>query len=872
MAEGKFVVSAQNRIKEGLDAAQKDLSGFESATKKIGESITRALTVTAIIAGLKKLGEAAFDAYQEFGESERRLKQLKIALDGNEASFRKATGLIDDMRKMSLASKDDIEGLVAELAALGKSDKEIDQITKAAVNLSNVTGKDLNASFTLINATYAGTTGKLKQLLPELDGLTTEQLKAGDAAKLINDKFTTLSQTLAVDDIPQKLKNIKDGFEDMKEGIGKDLAVVFNPFLSAINSIITAWNSATAAAEAHNKMLKATSMTAKIAAQQELIDALTPRKDDLLTKMSAYGKSVGWNQKSLNAPESPYIAWMAQVSELGDQIRAAQKIIDYYQEQIKTLPASLLDPADRPRVVPLLGPNGTGGDLSKDVYNRYSAIPSASFFGLDRMGFDADASLELGRSFALAFENIVDNSNDSSNPFNPSSFFSTDRMGFDPEASLQIGNVAALLLEKLAEEIQNTDLTAYGGDVFRKAADAGAGAGLYAVSPEDYAFYASQSGDGADARAKASAYSRMWARQEREGGGPVLNTMQTLSEIYAGIDSLVGVFTGLSQGIQDGIEAAPPQYERSGIAGFQVAGNGILSPEWNEAITIADRISQIWEAAAEEGIELMTGVATGIPQAVQDGIEATPLVVERTGIAGYGHGAAGQVAVREGDGPSWLEKLGQSLGPLLESLGETLGPMLSSMASISMILNPITTILSGAMEVLKPFIDEALTPVIGSMKVLGAMLGQILVPVIQALTPAIVNMTKMFIWLYNNIFIPIGYAIYNVVATTVNSIINVINAISTAINFLLGWAGVNLGYLQNMDMEPEIFKKIDMSTITAAGASAVSDSTAATSASYRTQAITINIYQSAPVVGSDGMGEFARMIRGELDALAYAGQ
>jgi len=61
---------------------------------------------------------------------------------------------------MSLASKDEIEGLVAELATLGKSDAEIDRITRAAVNLSNVTGQDLNTAFTLINGTYAGTAGK----------------------------------------------------------------------------------------------------------------------------------------------------------------------------------------------------------------------------------------------------------------------------------------------------------------------------------------------------------------------------------------------------------------------------------------------------------------------------------------------------------------------------------------------------------------------------------------------------------------------------------------------------------------------------------------------------------------------------------------
>jgi len=138
MAEGKVIITAQNKIHEGLESAKRDLLGFEDATKKVGDTIKRSLTVAAITAGIVELGKATFGAYKEFGEADRRLRQLKIALDGNEESYRKNIELIESLNKVTLASKDDVESLVAELASLGKSDAEIKKIAEAAVNLSNI--------------------------------------------------------------------------------------------------------------------------------------------------------------------------------------------------------------------------------------------------------------------------------------------------------------------------------------------------------------------------------------------------------------------------------------------------------------------------------------------------------------------------------------------------------------------------------------------------------------------------------------------------------------------------------------------------------------------------------------------------------------
>jgi ABC-type transporter Mla subunit MlaD len=172
-------------ISDAAEKARKGIRGLSDETKstssttdalsdktKLLQGIFNGFVVTAVVAGLKKITETAFECYQEFGEMDRRMQQLKIALGNNEESFSRNVDLIESLTQKTLSSKDEIENLIAELASLGKSDSQIQAIATAAVSLANITGKDLNSSFQLLNATYSGTTGRLSQIIPEIKNLT----------------------------------------------------------------------------------------------------------------------------------------------------------------------------------------------------------------------------------------------------------------------------------------------------------------------------------------------------------------------------------------------------------------------------------------------------------------------------------------------------------------------------------------------------------------------------------------------------------------------------------------------------------------------------------------------------------------------------
>jgi len=126
--------------------------------------------VTAVIASAKMLGDAVSGCFSEFSAAERSYRQLALAL-GDSSSYAKVTAVVERLSTQTLAGKGDIEAMVAQLAALGKSADEIEGISEAAVYLSNVTGKDLNASMMNLLDSYTGATGELRKLGIELEGV-----------------------------------------------------------------------------------------------------------------------------------------------------------------------------------------------------------------------------------------------------------------------------------------------------------------------------------------------------------------------------------------------------------------------------------------------------------------------------------------------------------------------------------------------------------------------------------------------------------------------------------------------------------------------------------------------------------------------------
>ena len=238
--QAKVIIKGENNISSAVKSASNDLNALKGSVEKIGSVMKTAFSVTAIVTAIKGIGTAAKTVMTEdFGMAERAYRQLALALK-DQSAYDSVVDNINRLAKVTLSGNDEIESMVAELAALGKSSDEINRISEAAVILSNITGRDLKSSMTTLLSSMNGTTTQLRRLCIDLDGVTKEAFEQGAAIDILIEDYGEYSSALAEDSVNQSLKNISETWGDIKEKIGGVLTYNFGPWLKQFDTAFEA--------------------------------------------------------------------------------------------------------------------------------------------------------------------------------------------------------------------------------------------------------------------------------------------------------------------------------------------------------------------------------------------------------------------------------------------------------------------------------------------------------------------------------------------------------------------------------------------------------------------------------------------------------
>ena len=148
-----YTVKAKDESKPATKSAEKNMDDMSKAAEKAGDTIKKALTATAVLAGLQMIASAIQDSIRAFSAYESQVVRLDAVMQatGHAAGFttRQLEEMATSLSRETNKSAQDIMSMQSVLGTfMSISGDVFDRTMSIAVDLSEVFGQDLKASAT----------------------------------------------------------------------------------------------------------------------------------------------------------------------------------------------------------------------------------------------------------------------------------------------------------------------------------------------------------------------------------------------------------------------------------------------------------------------------------------------------------------------------------------------------------------------------------------------------------------------------------------------------------------------------------------------------------------------------------------------------
>lgn len=932
MATAKVIIAGQNNIGPAVKSAQGDITELSNVAQKAGDTLKKAFTITAIVASLKKLGDACVSCFNDFWEAERKYKQLQIAL-GDTKAYSKVTDTIRKLSRQTLSSKDDVESMVSELAALGKNADEIDRISSAAVYLSNVTGKDLNSSMTTLLNTYSGTTTQLKRLGIDVSNLTKEQLAEGVAVDVVIGKLKTYSEQLAQIDTRQHTTNIKNAWGDIKQAIGDLVNFSFAPLVARFDNAITSFR------DRFNTFIQNVKIT--LSNFPEFFSKIGETLSSMLSKLFSFDNIRNAISFLGDYVVSSVKSTMTNIANMMDLVLNAipdtvRTIGDGIFNYLMYLLTSYCDEVgiNVSEIVNSIGRWLVDSPIGKVIDKVISTVVN----GLKLIGTIIRNIPQIVR---IVLSHIGSMVSEFVKAF-PSAFLETMK-GIGNRILYGIHHIKDVFLQSIEDSlnsigqwIQNTwvgkAMKWMGLDLGGKLANIDFGvdtskADSYRAAADSHFASAGQAMSG------VKEIGAEMAREINELLSPKIDEWAADSSMTIG--EKLATWTAKSS--DEYFEAAKTSFSSIGSFlkdwGKQTFGD--LKDGWSErwekvssAFTnvFGDDVSVFvtWFQGflTEHADDVSTSVTPVLDavEDVEDAVESGTRTFLQTLGDRIGSWAAKITGSDSEQGSAFGTSIISSMTSSLGQAGDVAGKLAQNMATMGPLLGAIATALEyvfqGLSETIGPLLNEFVAYGIEPLKEIGRVIGDLLIPILENLMPLVKDTADFLIGLFRSVGIilkPIIQIISSSLTPVMNVISNILKALSPVLKVfakifvtvtgtiqyvvqtLQHWVATLMNWLASLNLmgwqpfaglrtsDPGSpgdygsyirgkWNDIDAAFDQTQSSTPTSTATAVSSAGYQGAThVTINIYQEAPVVGDGGMRAFARMIRDEFDQLSYYG-
>lgn len=244
-ADAKDANSAIDKVSSKLNELKKRLGKNKSAnlvTSFLGIVKAFGLVTSAI----KNAGAAIKELHETALVQIKAEKQLETAAKNNPylnaQSVSQLKNFASELQNIGTIGDEQLLPLMAQLAAAGRTQAEIQEIMSAALDVSASGAMSMESAVKNLNKTFSGLSGELGESVPQIKSLTKEQLKNGEAVKVIAKQYKGMAEETA--------KSTGSGIQlsnavgDLKEQLGMGWAKIIAPvqrlFTNLVNKVTEA--------------------------------------------------------------------------------------------------------------------------------------------------------------------------------------------------------------------------------------------------------------------------------------------------------------------------------------------------------------------------------------------------------------------------------------------------------------------------------------------------------------------------------------------------------------------------------------------------------------------------------------------------------
>lgn len=357
---------------------EKDLKSLSNKLSSFGQSIqgkfrnvalpfTELSSALGLVKGaVSTVSAVVSDLSKSYIEQTKAEKQLEIAARNNpylnDSNVSALRNYASEIQSLTVYSEGELLPMMAQLSASGRTQQQIMDIMGAAVDVAASGTMDLNSAVSSLNATYNGMAGTLGRQNGAIKNLTEEQLKNGDAVKIVAEQYKGMASEVAK--TTGAGTQLKNAFDDLKSVLGKPFVEAMTPIANFFTDLINGWVEARKkkdeyyGAKEAEKSDKTTLDQDKLLLQEEQkrfksIDEQLKYSDkrtrEALTKYNSMSKSGVFGEFSadVQAAKRELDEWNKNTGKLAEQWQASKARIEQLTTKVQKRAQAESDEAAR---------------------------------------------------------------------------------------------------------------------------------------------------------------------------------------------------------------------------------------------------------------------------------------------------------------------------------------------------------------------------------------------------------------------------------------------------------------------------------------------------------------------------------------------